>query len=134
MLVTVTCISLPIDMGDQIGGVMWFSSGIIFGSCCDGELWLGQVKYVPFSLILAQFEAGNHHHQVLKLEPLEVWHHRGIDVGYGVCSVATCTSYTHYNVIDQFVILWIIFLSLWLKPWLLFPVDDKVEYLQDLVD
>ena len=27
-------------MGDQIGGVVWFSSGIIFGSCCDGVLWL----------------------------------------------------------------------------------------------
>ena len=26
------------------------------------------------------------------------------------------------------------YFSLWLKPWLLFPVDYKVEYLQDLVD
>ena len=89
-------------MGDQIGGAVVCSSGIIFGSCCDGGLWLGQVKRVPFYLILAHLEAGNHHHQVLQLEPLEVWHHRVIDVGSGVCSVATCTSYTHHNVIYLF--------------------------------
>ena len=27
-----------------------------------------------------------------------------------------------------------LYFSLWLKLWLLFPVDDKVEYLQYLVD
>ena len=86
-------------MGDQVGGVVWCSSGIIFGSCCDSRLWLGQVKLVPFSLILEHLEAGNHHYQVLKLEPLEVRHNRGVDVGSGVYIVVTCTSYIHYNVI-----------------------------------
>ena len=90
---------------------MWFSSGIIFGSCCDGVLWLGKFKLVPFSLIMSHFEARNHHHQVLKLEPLEVWHHRGIGFCYGLCSVSTCTSYTHHNFIFLFFILLVIFLS-----------------------
>ena len=89
-------------MGDQIGGVVWRSSGIIFGSCCDGGLWLGQVKRVQFSLILEHSEAGNHHHQVLQLEPLGVCRHRGIRVDSGLCSVATCTSCIHYNVIYLF--------------------------------
>ena len=51
---------------------------------------------------MEDLEAGNHHHQVLQLEPLEVWNHRVIGVGYGVCSVDTCTSYSHYNIIDLF--------------------------------
>ena len=59
-------------MGEKIGGVVWCSSGIIFGSCCDGGLWLVQVKCVPFDLMLAQLEAGNHQNQVIQLEPLEV--------------------------------------------------------------
>ena len=84
-------------MGDQIIGVLWCSSGIIFGSCCDDGLWLGQVKCVQFSLILEHLETVNHHHKVLQLEPLEVWHHMGIGVGSGVCSVATCNSHTHFN-------------------------------------
>ena len=57
---------------------------------------------MPSSLILAHLEAGKRHHQVLQLEPLEVWYHRVIGVGSGVCSVATCTSYTHYNAIYLF--------------------------------
>ena len=48
---------------------------------------------------------------MLQLETLELWHNRGIGESYGVYSVETCTSYTHYNVIDMFFILWIIFLS-----------------------
>ena len=83
-------------------GVVWCSSGIIFGSCCDGGLWLGQVKWLPFSLILAHLKAGNHNHRVLKLETLEVLHYRGIGVDYWVYSFATCTIYTHYNVIYLF--------------------------------
>ena len=82
---------------------MYFSSGIIFGSCCGGGLWLGQVKLVPFYLILSHLEAVNHHHQVLQLEPLGVWQHRVIGVGYEVCSVATCNSYTYCNVIYMFL-------------------------------
>ena len=89
-------------MGYQIGFVVWFSTGIIFGSCCDGELWLVQVKFVPFYLIMAHLESGNHHNRVLKLEPLEVLNNRGIGVDSWVLSVATCTSYTHYNVIYLF--------------------------------
>ena len=45
-------------MGDQIVGVLWSSSGIIIGSCCDGGLWLGHIKSVPFSIIPAHLEAG----------------------------------------------------------------------------
>ena len=68
-------------------------------SCCDGGLWLGQVKFVPFSLMLAHLEEVKYYHQVLHLEPLDVWYHRGIGVGSGIYSVDTCTSYTHFNVI-----------------------------------
>ena len=57
-------------------GVMWCSSGIIFGSRCDGDLYLVQVKCVPFYTDLENLEAGNYHHRVLKLEPLEMWYHR----------------------------------------------------------
>ena len=63
-------------MGDQIGAVEWCSSGIIFGSYCDGDLCLGQFKCVTFAPFIANLEAENHHHQVLRLEPLEVWNHR----------------------------------------------------------
>ena len=76
---------------------VWCSSGIIFSFCCDGGLLLGQVKYSPFSLMLTQSEAGIYHHQVLQLKTLEVRHTMGIGVGPGVCGVATCTDYTHYN-------------------------------------
>ena len=76
--------------------------GIIFDSYCDGILWLGQVKCVLFSLMLANLEAGNHYHQVLQLEPFEVLHHKVNGVGSGVFSDDTCISYTHYNVIYLF--------------------------------
>ena len=82
-------------MGDQIEGVVWCLSGIIFGSDCGGLLWLGQIKCVPFSLIIAHLEASNNHHWVVQLEPLEVWHHRVTVVGSGICDVATCNWYTH---------------------------------------
>ena len=78
---------------------MWYSSNIIFGPCCDGVLWLDQVKCVPFSILLEHLEAVNHRHQVIQLEPLGVWYHRIIVVGPGVCGFSTCTTYTHYNVI-----------------------------------
>ena len=55
---------------------MWCSSDIIFGSCFDGDLWLGQVKCVPFAPVLEKLESVNHHYQVIKLEPLDVCHHR----------------------------------------------------------
>ena len=102
LVVTVTCISRPLNMGEQIVCVVWCSSGKIFGFCCDGGLCIGQVNWVPFYLILAHWEVVNHHNQVLQLEPLEVWHHTRIGVGSGVFSVDTCTSYTHYNVIYLF--------------------------------
>ena len=86
-------------MGDQIVGLVWCSSGTIFGSYFYGGLWLGQVKCVPFTLVLAHLEAVNHNHQVLQLEPLDVWHQRVIGVGSGVCGFSACTSYTYYNVI-----------------------------------
>ena len=61
---------------------------------------------------MSHLEVEKHNHQVLQLEPLEVWYHKVIGVGYGVCSVATCTSYTCNNVIYLFFMLWIIFLSM----------------------
>ena len=63
-------------MGDPVGGVVWGSSDIIFGSCCDGDLWFVQIKCVPFASVMEKSEAGNHHHQVLQFEHLDVWHHR----------------------------------------------------------
>ena len=63
-------------MGDQIGGVMWCSSGRIFGYCCYGGLCLGQVECVTSAPTLVPLEVGNHHHRVLLSEPLEVWYHR----------------------------------------------------------
>ena len=51
--VTGTCIVIPVNMGDQLGGVVWCSSGIIFGSCCDGGLWLDQLEFVPSAHALA---------------------------------------------------------------------------------
>ena len=57
-------------MGDQIVGVVWCLSDIIFGSCCDGGLCIGQVKILPLSLILTHLDAVNHHRQGLQLEPL----------------------------------------------------------------
>ena len=59
--------SHPVNMGDQNLVVVCCSSGVIFGSCCDGDLWLGQVKCVPLSPVLADLEAENHHRQVLQL-------------------------------------------------------------------
>ena len=55
---------------------MGCSSGIIFGSCCDGDFWLGQVKCVPLAPVIVKLEAENYHHQVVQLEPLDVCHHR----------------------------------------------------------
>ena len=78
ILLNSTCIIHPVNAGDQIVGVVWCSSGIIFGSCCGGDFFLVQVKCVSLDPILENLEAENHHHQVLKLEPLEVWHHRGL--------------------------------------------------------
>ena len=45
MLVTGTCISCPLNMDDKIGGVVWCSSGIIFGSYSDGGLARLNVYY-----------------------------------------------------------------------------------------
>ena len=75
------------------------------------DYFLARLNEYQFALILTHLEAGNHPHQVLQLERLEVWYHRGIGVGSVVFSVSTCTNYTHYNVIYLFFILWILFLS-----------------------
>ena len=68
-------------MYDQIGGVVWYLSGIIFGYYCDGRLWIGPVKFLPVSLMLTQLDAVNHHRQGIQLETLYVWHHMIIGVG-----------------------------------------------------
>ena len=68
------CICCSINMGDKIRGVVWCSSGI-FSFCFYGGLWPGQVECVPSSPKLEYLNVRNHHHQVLKLEPLEVWYH-----------------------------------------------------------
>ena len=54
-------------MGNQIGGMTWCLLGIIFDSCCDGDLSIGQVKCVLFDPVMENLEAGNHHHLVLQL-------------------------------------------------------------------
>ena len=36
-------------------------------------------------------------------------------------------------IIMLFIFLYELYFSLWLKPWLFFPVDDEVEYFQYLV-
>ena len=46
------CIGSPLNMGVQTGDVVWCSSGIIFGSQCDGGLWLGQVEHVSSSFTI----------------------------------------------------------------------------------
>ena len=74
--ITGTFISRPVIMDSQIGYVLWCSSYIISGLCCDGDLWLGKVKFVPFAPVLENFEAENYCRWLLKLEPLEVWYHR----------------------------------------------------------
>ena len=79
-----TCINCPVNMGDQIGSVVWYSSGIIFGYFFNCGLCLVQVECVTFYSVLAHLKAVNYHLQVIQLEPLEVWHHRGIGVGSGV--------------------------------------------------
>ena len=94
-----TFIINPVNMGDKTGGVVWCSSGIIFVSCCDSGVWIGQVKCVPFALMLVHLEAGNHHNYVLQLDTMEVWHHIVIGVGSGICGIFNFTRYTHYNVI-----------------------------------
>ena len=67
LLITGTCISHPINISVQIVDIVWCSSGIIFGSCCDGDFWLGQVKCVPLSLVTENLEAENNYHRVLQL-------------------------------------------------------------------
>ena len=74
---------------------MWCSSGLIFGYYCGGGLCLGQVKCVPFYLMMAPLEAVNHCYHMLQLEPLDVWYHIVIVVGSGVLVVATYNSYTY---------------------------------------
>ena len=62
-------------MGVQIVGFVWCSSDIIFGSCCDGDLCIFQVKCVPFSPMMENLEAEKYHNKVLQLDVLKVWHH-----------------------------------------------------------
>ena len=57
-------------MGDQIEGVVWCLSGIIFGSYFDCTLWFVQVVCVASTPALAPLDVVNHHHQVITLEAL----------------------------------------------------------------
>ena len=57
LLVTGTFISHLVNMGDQTGVVVCFSSGITPVSCCDGDLWIVEVKYVPLAPVLEKVEA-----------------------------------------------------------------------------
>ena len=65
-----TCIVIPVNMGDQILGVAWCLSGIIFGSYFDCTLWFVQVVCVASTPALAPLDVVNHHHQVITLEAL----------------------------------------------------------------
>ena len=69
LLVTGTCISCSVNVGDQIGGVMWCSSGKIFGFCFYDGLWSGRIKCLTFDIIMAHLEAGKYHRQVQQWEP-----------------------------------------------------------------
>ena len=91
---------------------MWCSSGIIFGSCCNGDLWIGQVKCVPLSPVLENLEAENHHHQVLKLEPLEMWHHRKLVLVLGYMVFLTVLVIPVIMFFIYLLKLWILFISM----------------------
>ena len=45
--VTGTVIGCPVNIYDQIGGVGWCQSGVIFCSCCDGGFWSSQDECIP---------------------------------------------------------------------------------------
>ena len=62
-----TCIGSPVKMGDQIGGLVWCSSDIIFGLYCYCGLWPGQFEGVPYYPTMVPLEVVNHHHAVLQL-------------------------------------------------------------------
>ena len=63
------------------------------------------------SLILSHLEAGNHQYQVLQLEPLEVWYHRGIGVGLDYLVFLHALFIPIIMLFIYFFILWIMFLS-----------------------
>ena len=63
------------------------------------------------SPILAHVEAGNHRHQVLELEPLEVWRHRELVLVMGSAVLLPVQGITMIMLFIYIVKLWIIFLS-----------------------
>ena len=92
--------------------MVWCSSGIIYGSCCDGELWLGQFKCVPLYTNLENLESGNYHHQVLQLEPLEVWNHRELVLVLGSVVLLSVLVIPIIRLFISIVKLWILFISM----------------------
>ena len=110
-------------MGEKIGGVVWCSSIIISGSCCDGGLWIEQVECVPYTPVQVPLEVVNNHHQVLKLQSFEVWYHRELVfvLGYTVLPpVLVILMIVFFISIGK---LWIISLSV-VENLAILPVDD----------
>ena len=62
-----TCISHSVNMYEQVGGLVWYTLGIIFASHCDGDLWLLHFYCIPFDPITSHCGEGNHHCQVIQL-------------------------------------------------------------------
>ena len=92
-------------MSNQLGGLAWCSSGIIFDSCCDGDLWIVQVECVPFDTVMDHLQAGNNHDQVLQFESLEVWHHMelALVLGSAVLLPELFFSHSEYNILPWLI-------------------------------
>ena len=92
--------------------MVWFSSGIIFSYCCDDDLWLGKVKYVPFYTNMENLEVGNYHHQVLQLEHLEVWYHRRLVLVLGSVLLLSVLVIPIIILFISLVKAWVLFISM----------------------
>ena len=84
---------------------------LIFGFCCDGVMWIGRFEFLPSSSALVPLESGNHQNQVLKLEPLEICHHRELLLLLGYAVFLIVIGLPAIVLFIYLGKLWIIFLS-----------------------
>ena len=70
------------------------------------------IQCVSFAPVLENLEAGNYHHQVLQLEPLEVWHHRELVLVMGYAVLIPVLVITIIMLFISLVKTWIMFLSM----------------------
>ena len=82
----------------------------IFSSFGFG-LWHVQVECVPSYPALVPLEVVNCHHQVLKLEPLEMWYHRDLVLVMGSLVFITVLVLTIILLFISLGRLWVMFLS-----------------------